>query len=168
MIASFTMDEAYFRECLGEWISGVSKGRKFQLPLCALFAFAGMGTLLLFPELGLAGCFCLAVAAFEAWRYVSFKRRWLTERLTSKQFRTRMSFELAAGCVKQLTPALPSTHLPALMRVVASRRGYFVYLNRGAFVYLPHASITPAASRDEVLRTLGAGRWSGSATGEGF
>lgn len=41
MIASFTMDEAYFRECLGEWVGSVSKVRKFEPLLCALFAFAG-------------------------------------------------------------------------------------------------------------------------------
>lgn len=162
------MDEAYFRECLDEWIGSVSKGRKFEPLLCALFAFAGVGTLLLFPEFGLAGCFAIAVAVFEAWRYVSFKRRWLNERRASKQFGTAMSFELAAGCVKQLTPALPSSDLPTPMRVVASRRGYFVYPKSGAFVYLPHASIAPAATRDEVLRTLRAGRSSGFETGERF
>jgi hypothetical protein len=77
-IASFTMDEALLSRVLGEWIGSLSKGRKLEPLLCALFAFAGVGTLLLFPELGLAGCFAIAVAVFQGWRYVSFKRRWLS------------------------------------------------------------------------------------------
>lgn len=153
---SFTMNEAYFRESLGEWIRSVSKGRKLAPLLCALFASAGVGTLLLFPEYWLAGCFLMAMAVFEAWRHVSFKRRWLTERLASKQFGTAMSFELTAGRVKQLTPPPPPGDRPTVMRFFASRRGYFLYPKAGAFVYIPHASIAPAATRGEVLRTLGA------------
>ena len=167
MIASFTMDEAYFRESLGEWIGSVSKGRKLEPLLCALFGVAGIGTLALFPELRGAGYFALAVALFEAWHYVSFKRCWLAERLVSKQRDTIVTFELEAGRVKQVIPASASSDTLALARVVASRRGYFVYPTTGAFVYIPHASIRPAVTRDEVLRTLAAESWSGFTTGEG-
>jgi hypothetical protein len=161
------MDEAYFRECLGEWIESVSTLRKFEPLLCAASVGIGIGTVLLLPSFRIVGYLAIAVGVFEAWRYRAFKRRWLAERLGSKLNGTVMRFELGPGRVRQLAPAPASTDALSLARVVASRRGYFVYPKNGAFVYLPHASIVPAVSREEVLRTLGAENWSGFATGTG-
>jgi hypothetical protein len=161
------MDEAYFRESLSEWIDSVSKVRKFEPLLCAVFGVIGAGTVLLFPPFRLVGYLALAVGLFEAWRYVSFKRRWLAARLSSKQHGVAMTLELGPGRVKQLAPPPTPMDPQALARVMASRRGYFVYPTNGAFVYIPHASIAPAVTREEVLRVLGTENWSGFATGAG-
>jgi hypothetical protein len=154
MIAAFKMDEAYFKESLNEWTWSISKGRKYEPFLCGFSFLIGVAVYLFLPKFRLVGIAAVAVGLLESWKYMRFRKHWLRQRFESKEFNQDAEFLIESGVVKQLKPDLKTLIEPTPCTVLPSRRGYFVYPKLGAFLYIPHAAITPAVSREEVMNSF--------------
>lgn len=154
MIATFKLDETYYKESLKEWISSVSKGRKYEPFLCALFALIGFGTLLFLPSFHITGYLAIGIALIESRNYIKFKKQWLKERLSSNLVNSLVELSIEKGIIKQIKPDSPNGLSFSLSRVISSKKGYFIYPKNGNFVYIPHSAISPSCTREEVIKIL--------------
>jgi len=155
MIASFKMDENYFKESLNEWIASVSKGRKFEPYLCLLFFLIGVTILILFPNFKISGILAICISVFECFRYLQFKKQWIKDRINSKVYGKEMVFEFQNGTIKQTKPEVDvSNASTGPVKVLVSKKGYFIYLKDKNFIYVPHSSFSSPLSRDEALKLI--------------
>jgi hypothetical protein len=155
MTASFVMDEDYFKEALNEWISSISKGRKFEPYLCSLFFVLGVTILVFFPKFQLVGYLGIFIGVFEGYKYLRFKKHWLKECLNSKLHNQVVVIKFENGVVEQLKPK-PQQSLsePVFSKIVISKRGCFLFPFEGRHIYIPQSSISPQLTMREFIEIL--------------
>jgi hypothetical protein len=155
MIASFKMDESYYKEDLSEWTSFVSRGRNYKLYLCEILLLFGTALLAFFPSYKITGIAAILLGIYELIKHLIFKKRWLKERIGSEAYGKVMVVEFKDGEINLLkTGADQVKLLISKVRVVVSRKGYFIYPGENFHIYVPFSSFSPAISRDEALKFM--------------
>jgi len=155
MIASFKMDESYYKEDLSEWISSVSKGRKYEPYLCELFLLFGITLLVFFPNYKITGIAAIVIGIYESIKFLKFKKQWMKDRISSDAFGKAIVVEFNNGEIKLLKSDTDQIKLLiSKIRIIVSKKGYFIYPKEYLHIYVPFASFSPPISRDEALKFM--------------
>ena len=155
MIASFKMDEIYYKEDLSEWTSSVSKGRNYKLYLSESLLLFGIALLTFFPNYKLTGIAAILFGIYELIKYLSFKKQWLKDRISSEAYGKEMVVEFKNGEINLLkTEADQVKLLISKVRIIVSKKGYFIYPRDNFHIYVPFSSFSPPISRDEALKFM--------------
>jgi len=155
MIASFKMDETYYKEDLSEWTSSVSKGRNYEPYLCELLVLFGIILLTFFPNYKLTGIAAILIGVYELIKYLSFKKRWIKDRISSEAYGKEMVVEFNNGEINLLKQESDQVKLLIpKVRIIVSKRGYFIYPRENIHLYVPFSSFSPPISRDEALKFI--------------
>lgn len=159
MIASFKMNESYYKEDLSEWISSASKSSKFGLYLSELSFLFGIALLIFFPQYKITGIAAILLGVYELIRHVLFRKRWMKARMISKAYGKDMVVEFKDGEISLLKPEADQARIPvSRVRIVVSKKGYFICPKEKLHLYVPFSSFSPPISRDEALEFMQASR----------
>ena len=159
MIASFTMDEKYYKEDLSEWTSSVSKGRNYKLYLSEFFFLFGIALLVFFPDYKITGIAAILLGIYELTTYLSLRKRWIKDRISSQGYGRERVVEFKDGEITLLKPEADQVKIPmSKVRIIVSRKGYFICPKEKLHIYVPFSSFSPPISRDEALEFIQANR----------
>ena len=170
---SITLDSAHFREHWAEMVADRMPNTRSCLRYSALF---GLVALLLFqpfdaladwtPRSRLGAVIAATLSIVSCGMYVSKRHSWLTVAKRHPRFGQEVDFLISGGQLVQRPGASEPAFKLADAALHGTRRGYFV---RGALaedhglgpnfepsgsVYLPHRSLRPPMSREELMALI--------------
>jgi hypothetical protein len=144
--ARWAITEDYFRSYYRDWITDISKHKKWAIPIgCALilagpvFHYSLSDIAQRFPLTGIA---ISAAGLYQIAWYFFEKRRWIKAMVSGSKLGEDVTLRFTHKGVDHSGPRT-SGHITwdGFKRIVASKHGMFLILQKGISIYVPKTSI---------------------------